>query len=1059
MFWSYFFFLLWFVYLIVSSILLFTKGFLLTKESLNFNSSCSRYSDNFCSSLDVSLISNNENNIGFNPSCSADDKLENIIRNFNTTPQICLPVRARVIVIIIDALRYDFTLMDTKNENKLLFQNNMPIIQKMLQDAPERTRLFKFIADPPTTTMQRLKGLTTGSLPTFIDASSNFASTEIKEDNLIDQLLRYNQNIVFMGDDTWESLYPNRFKRSYPFPSFNVRDLDTVDKGVSENLFPELSKKDWSLLIGHYLGVDHAGHRYGSNHPEMQRKLREMNTVIEKVIENMADDMILYVFGDHGMTNTGDHGGETENEVNSALFIYSKVPLSIPQNTTATKQVNIVPTLASVLGVPIPFSNLGSILPEALPILNHPTVAEWKFSLHATWSNVEQVVKYLRQYSSNSDIFENDKLNQIYTKFEALKANMHEVRNDKSFEQFHHMSTEFIVDVRMMCEKAWIQFDAFSISRGLLLLILSIIFVFILTDGVPANYLKELFLSRFLICSYVSLIFAILFTLALYYYEVITNLMSSIFFATGVVSQFMLAMLIAENWDTISLNWYSKSERKKFGSGAYRLVLAFNLLCFFSNSYIEKESDCLLFLLSTVSLVGVFVFCRNILRDKHSSKWIKYKFILFSIGMSILLRLSINFKKCREEDVTCISENSFNNKETTKFVWFIALSSLAIFVKITKTWLKNCGSLNDLSVSATLSKYAPVVMVVCTGVYWILHRLPFDDKTHSIPTWRADHMVWVVYITSIIGVACIVIQPLLLYILPRKSDLGLPTDVNVIPQIFNKIKGLIEEKEKSKNEMPIIYGLGTVFSSTFIVIGVNLTILFALLLGEAEAPSAVIMFLTAMYMLVLISVLRIENAANIDDLFEISNTSILVWVILSHYFFYATGHQPVWSNIDWNAAFVGTSGVLSNNYVQGLLVILNTFCSYIIMGFLLPLFVVVPFTLFIMTPSVLNKNREVYKEIMNQGELVLFENSEKVFTVVFVCSCKYFACHGIRVFASMLAATVHCRHLMVWNVFAPKFVFEATGMLVTLISVIFGYLVLLRINYKLTKFIKKLNSR
>ena len=44
------------------------------------------------------------------------------------------------------------------------------------------------MADPPTTTMQRLKALTTGSLPTFIDAGSNFATNEINEDNIIDQV-------------------------------------------------------------------------------------------------------------------------------------------------------------------------------------------------------------------------------------------------------------------------------------------------------------------------------------------------------------------------------------------------------------------------------------------------------------------------------------------------------------------------------------------------------------------------------------------------------------------------------------------------------------------------------------------------------------------------------------------------------------------------------------------------------------------------------------------------------------------------------------------------------
>jgi hypothetical protein len=36
--------------------------------------------------------------------------------------------------------------------------------------------LFKFIADAPTTTSQRLKGLLTGSLPTFVDVSNSFSS-------------------------------------------------------------------------------------------------------------------------------------------------------------------------------------------------------------------------------------------------------------------------------------------------------------------------------------------------------------------------------------------------------------------------------------------------------------------------------------------------------------------------------------------------------------------------------------------------------------------------------------------------------------------------------------------------------------------------------------------------------------------------------------------------------------------------------------------------------------------------------------------------------------------
>ena len=40
-----------------------------------------------------------------------------------------------------------------------------------------------------------------------------------------------------MGDDTWESLFPKKFHRSLPFPSFNVKDLHTVDNGILQHLY------------------------------------------------------------------------------------------------------------------------------------------------------------------------------------------------------------------------------------------------------------------------------------------------------------------------------------------------------------------------------------------------------------------------------------------------------------------------------------------------------------------------------------------------------------------------------------------------------------------------------------------------------------------------------------------------------------------------------------------------------------------------------------------------------------------------------------------------------
>src|SRR5437667_7051573 len=106
----------------------------------------------------------------------------------------------KAIIVIVDALRYDFTIPFPADQAEW-FHNALTTPYTIASASPENAFLVKFIADPPTTTLQRLKGLTTGSLPTFIDAESNFAGTAIEEDNLIAQLCSQGRRIAFMGDD------------------------------------------------------------------------------------------------------------------------------------------------------------------------------------------------------------------------------------------------------------------------------------------------------------------------------------------------------------------------------------------------------------------------------------------------------------------------------------------------------------------------------------------------------------------------------------------------------------------------------------------------------------------------------------------------------------------------------------------------------------------------------------------------------------------------------------------------------------------------------------------
>ncbi|KAG8040054.1 hypothetical protein G9C98_001170 [Cotesia typhae] len=286
--------------------------------------------------------------------CTSGQNLENynietLLEDPERAGEVCSEFGRRVVLLVVDALKYEF-LDWQDNITNPYYQNKIPAVHHLLNKYPTNSRLYKSIVDPPTTTMQRIKAITTGTLPTFIDVSSNFASEEVDEDNLIHQIGE--KGVVFMGDDTWTNLFPGKYLRQFPAHSFNIRDLDTVDREVRSRIFFELQKNDWSLLIAHNLGVDHCGHKHGPNHPEMTRKLNEINELINEIISAIDNHTIFFVIGDHGMTDTGDHGGDSDNEIEAGLFIYSKSPLQNPiegQSRKTINQIDIVPTLALIL--------------------------------------------------------------------------------------------------------------------------------------------------------------------------------------------------------------------------------------------------------------------------------------------------------------------------------------------------------------------------------------------------------------------------------------------------------------------------------------------------------------------------------------------------------------------------------------------------------------------------------------------------------------------------------------------------------------------------------------
>jgi ethanolaminephosphotransferase len=83
-------------------------------------------------------------------------------------------------------------------------------------------------ASPPTITMPRVKAITTGSVPSFLDVVLNFAESDTSsslatQDSWLAQMkVKQGGRLVMYGDDTWLKLFPGFFDRADGTTSFFV---------------------------------------------------------------------------------------------------------------------------------------------------------------------------------------------------------------------------------------------------------------------------------------------------------------------------------------------------------------------------------------------------------------------------------------------------------------------------------------------------------------------------------------------------------------------------------------------------------------------------------------------------------------------------------------------------------------------------------------------------------------------------------------------------------------------------------------------------------------------
>ncbi|OJJ38433.1 hypothetical protein ASPWEDRAFT_103166 [Aspergillus wentii DTO 134E9] len=964
--------LAWILFLHVVGIFFFTKGFLLTRMVLENKSSCDvlPYSDNTVSTAKKS-----------DKGCWHQKSFD------------------KAIVIIIDALRYDFTvpfLPGAETESAHLFHDNIPVLYETAVKSPEKAFLLPFIADPPTTTLQRLKGLTTGTLPTFIDAGSNFAGTAIDEDNLVAQLRAAGKNLVHLGDDTWHALFPDYFDANLTraYDSFNVWDLHTVDNGVTENIFPLLQSENatkWDVIFGHYLGVDHAGHRYGPNHVAMAAKLRQMDQVIRDLIAKVDDNTLLVVMGDHGMDSKGDHGGESNDEVDAALWMYSKKGIFgrtspetvMPPNFARERfvpQIDLVPTLSLLLGMPIPFNNLGSPIEEAFAGANGK---DWKNLLTVNRLTSAQIKRYQHEYAvaRGEDDGRSSKSLPIWEEAESdwqklpkgLKSNTDALRS--AYDSYRRYERHTL----QVCRELWAKFDVASMIQGVAILFGAIALLVFYARGLKADRteLTESLLSLAGIGSGIGAVSGAFLSLcSIVQMPVIES--CALLAAAGSIIGASRAVFAGKGGLSLPV------PNSLWGWLAVIFTVS-QSIGFASNSYTIWEDEILLFFLSTFGVVaGV-----SSMRQKSTAD--RVLGVYHSILFVMIGRVASFSRLCREEQMPfCRSTYYASATSSTSAPWQLAIPFLVALILPAVVRSFYLGSKSYEGASNLWIGVAFRLGLFISSVFWTLEGADDGEwlslSKETLKSTRVFLAQLVLALAFAAGTTAFVYSKPCVSISLSQGD-SEPT---------------APTQQPGRTTVTIL-GFGNIYGTRFFFLVINFC-LAIILMQKPMGQGAV--------GLLLWQILSLLEILDTNALVR-SNSAIgpIVLGLLGSFYYFKTGHQATLSSIQWETAFIPLSTV---KYPWSpLLVILNTFGAQILVA------IAVPLTVLWKRPLETNDRAQ------GSASAKPANPSTRILSDVIQAACTHLLYLATINLATTMWAGHLRRHLMLYRIFSPRFMMGA----------------------------------
>ncbi|CAN6441119.1 unnamed protein product [Victoria cruziana] len=830
----------------------FTRGFLLTRTELSFVSSCSDAAGAPCQ----------HDCLGLHMKSDFPNEDVEIADSLLVKKQKCWtrPAVDRLVIIVLDALRFDFV-------------------------APS----------------------------TFFEGVSQLAAN--------------GKRVLLMGDDTWMQLFPGHFHASHPFPSFNVKDLDTKVVDILKN---------------------HSGP--GELH----------------------ENTFLVVLGDHGQTENGDHGGGTSEEVETSLFAMSA---KSPPGTIPAALDN------SFCGLNMVKRYIDQY--AASSILRFPSedllrLAESYSEAHSNWSNIlhNDCPLKIDPLSQNCDY-----INILLGQISAY--------------------SKFLGEVAELARSKWTQFDIKLMSVGLCILLASLLVqIFSIENTKMTNssvIQNNCFIWRsFCSCTVALLvIFCILRLIPLaasllghnsllatmyarkeeiflYLFGgmvlfsaisfVLENLKSGRYLCQAEMKWVSMRALssrdaiIVGNRGSSSINGLGTSSRTILAA----VVVMIRACSLLSNSYILAEGKVAHFLLATTGILNLQYSIANESLETEAFVFLFLNLILRVIGERSLSKqtfTSLPGGKLEVEWWDCFGLMFTGILPMIVLVWVISLSFQ--WIGLSYKW----KSFKCYFPAITILSYAAIL------VYWALEGnfLPVSFIINYVGKNIFPRVVYICSVGMIIFLAC-----------------------------FQKYKG----KSRYSDDLE-----GLAVATVAMLVAWSLTIL---MLSGRQSPLVAVLFIFEGWCIIKLQKLvrwqehsSEENRSYVSDAFAVTQ-----WNLVAVSLFYCLGHWCTFDGLHYGAAFIGFDEF--HLIRQGVLLAIETFgVSHILPILALPLLV-----LFQYSPDSSKVKGVFFNKLI---QVLLIYGFITAVTTTFTAIC----------------VSIQRRHLMVWGLFAPKYVFDVVGLILT----------------------------